>query len=115
MLEAGDLASARWDDGSALVARTFHAIAQNSFPNPDKRVTAISLINDALLASGKPALGFLNPWLYKKGYKGLTDVKKGFSYGCNVQGFPVTEGWDPVTGFGTPDFPKLVKLAGAKA
>lgn len=74
-----------------------------------------SLVNDALLASGKPALGFLNPWLYKKGYKGLTDVKKGFSYGCNVQGFPVTEGWDPVTGFGTPDFPKLVKLAGAKA
>ena len=74
-----------------------------------------SLVNDALLASGKPALGFLNPWLYKKGYKGLTDVKKGFSYGCNVQGFPVTEGWDPVTGFGTPDFPKLVKLAGAHA
>jgi tripeptidyl-peptidase-1 len=74
-----------------------------------------SLVNDALIASGKPALGFLNPWLYKKGYKGLTDVKKGFSYGCNVQGFPVTEGWDPVTGFGTPDFPKLVKLAGARS
>ncbi|EUC41060.1 hypothetical protein COCMIDRAFT_107145 [Bipolaris oryzae ATCC 44560] len=72
-----------------------------------------SLVNDALIASGKPALGFLNPWLYKKGYKGLTDIKKGFSYGCNVQGFPVTEGWDPVTGFGTPDFPKLLKLAGA--
>jgi tripeptidyl-peptidase-1 len=72
-----------------------------------------SLVNDALLACGKPALGFLNPWLYKKGYKGLTDITKGFSYGCNVQGFPVTEGWDPVTGFGTPNFPKLVKLAGA--
>jgi tripeptidyl-peptidase-1 len=72
-----------------------------------------SLVNDALLASGKPALGFLNPWLYKKGYKGLTDITKGFSRGCNVEGFPVTEGWDPVTGFGTPDFPKLVKLAGA--
>ncbi|RYO16541.1 Tripeptidyl-peptidase sed2 [Alternaria arborescens] len=72
-----------------------------------------SLVNDALLASGKPTLGFLNPWLYKKGYKGLTDITKGFSRGCNVEGFPVTEGWDPITGFGTPDFPKLVKLAGA--
>ncbi|KAJ4374374.1 hypothetical protein N0V83_003115 [Neocucurbitaria cava] len=73
-----------------------------------------SLVNDALIASGRPTLGFLNPWLYKKGYKGLTDITKGFSYGCNVQGFPVTEGWDPVTGFGTPDFPKLLRLAGAK-
>ncbi|EOA81754.1 hypothetical protein ACJQWK_10825 [Exserohilum turcicum] len=72
-----------------------------------------SLVNDALLASGKPVLGFLNPWLYKKGDKGLTDITKGYSHGCNVQGFPVTEGWDPITGFGTPDFPKLVKLAGA--
>jgi tripeptidyl-peptidase-1 len=33
-----------------------------------------SLVNDALIAAGKPALGFLNPWLYKKGYKGLTDI-----------------------------------------
>ncbi|KAF2264406.1 tripeptidyl-peptidase 1 precursor [Lojkania enalia] len=74
----------------------------------------ISLVNDALIASGKPALGFLNPWLYKKGYKGFTDITKGFSYGCNTQGFPVTEGWDPVTGFGTPNFPELVKLSGAK-
>ncbi|KAH8707046.1 tripeptidyl-peptidase 1 precursor [Phaeosphaeriaceae sp. PMI808] len=73
-----------------------------------------SLINDALLACGKPKLGWINPWLYKKGYQGLTDITKGFSYGCNVQGFPVTKGWDPVTGFGTPDFPKLLRLAGAK-
>ena len=73
-----------------------------------------ALVNDALIASGKPTLGWLNPWLYKKGYQGLTDITKGFSYGCNVQGLPVTKGWDPITGFGTPIFPKLVKLAGAK-
>ncbi|KAF2877250.1 tripeptidyl-peptidase 1 precursor [Massariosphaeria phaeospora] len=72
-----------------------------------------ALVNDALIASGKAPLGWLNPWLYKKGYKGLTDITKGFSHGCNVQGFPVTEGWDPVTGFGTPNFPELVKLSGA--
>ncbi|KAJ3307934.1 hypothetical protein HDV04_002295, partial [Boothiomyces sp. JEL0838] len=33
----------------------------------------ISLINDNLLNKGKSALGFLNPWLYSKGYKGLND------------------------------------------
>jgi subtilase family serine protease len=59
-----------------------------------------ALVNDALLASGKPALGFLNPWLYKKGYKGLNDITIGSSHGCNVEGFPVTKGWDPITGFG---------------
>jgi tripeptidyl-peptidase-1 len=73
-----------------------------------------ALVNDALLASGKPALGFLNPWLYKKGYNGLNDITIGSSHGCNVEGFPVTKGWDPITGFGTPNFPKLAKLAGAK-
>ena len=73
-----------------------------------------SLFNDALIASGKPVLGWLNPWLYKKGYKGLNDILKGSSHGCNVDGFPVTEGWDPVTGWGTPNFPKLLKAAGAK-
>lgn len=73
-----------------------------------------TLVNDALIAAGKPTLGFMNPWLYKKGYKGLTDITKGSSHGCNVEGFPVTKGWDPVTGFGTPDFPELLKAAGVK-
>ncbi|KAI2463933.1 tripeptidyl-peptidase 1 precursor [Annulohypoxylon bovei var. microspora] len=74
----------------------------------------ISLVNDALISSGKPALGFLNPWLYSKGYKGLTDITGGSAVGCGVDGFPATEGWDPVTGLGTPVFPELVALAGGK-
>ncbi|OCK85204.1 tripeptidyl-peptidase 1 precursor [Lepidopterella palustris CBS 459.81] len=74
----------------------------------------IALVNDALIASGKPALGFLNPWIYSKGHKGFTDITSGTSHGCDVDGFPATKGWDPVTGFGTPVFPKLVKLAGAE-
>ncbi|KAI1270798.1 tripeptidyl-peptidase 1 precursor [Xylaria sp. FL0933] len=74
----------------------------------------ISLVNDALLASGKRPLGFLNPWLYSVGYKGLNDVTIGSAVGCGVAGFPAVKGWDPVTGLGTPDFPKLVELAGGK-
>ncbi|OCL15233.1 subtilisin-like protein [Glonium stellatum] len=72
----------------------------------------ISLINDALIASGKPALGFLNPWIYSKGFKGFTDIVNGSSHGCDTDGFPTAPGWDPVTGFGTPVFPKLVELTG---
>ncbi|KAI1465040.1 tripeptidyl-peptidase 1 precursor [Daldinia caldariorum] len=74
----------------------------------------ISLVNDALISSGKRPLGFLNPWLYSKGYKGLTDIVGGSAVGCGVDGFPAVEGWDPVTGLGTPIFPELVKLAGGK-
>ncbi|THV45499.1 hypothetical protein BGAL_0482g00140 [Botrytis galanthina] len=73
----------------------------------------IALINDALLSKGKPVLGFLNPWLYSKGHKGFTDILSGSAVGCDTAGFPVTEGWDPATGFGTPNFPELLKLAGA--
>ncbi|KAL8740490.1 MAG: hypothetical protein Q9190_006815, partial [Brigantiaea leucoxantha] len=66
----------------------------------------LSLVNDALLAEGKSPLGFLNPWLYKKGYKAFTDITSGNSMGCGTDGFPAQTGWDAVTGFGTPFFPK---------
>lgn len=69
----------------------------------------IALVNDALLAAGKPTLGFLNPWLYGGGFKAFTDVTSGSSAGCEVDGFPAAEGWDAVTGFGTPVFPKILE------
>ncbi|TVY58586.1 Tripeptidyl-peptidase SED2 [Lachnellula cervina] len=71
----------------------------------------ISLVNDDLISRGKPPLGFLNPWLYSKGYKGFTDILSGNTSSCGTGGFPVTKGWDPITGFGTPNFPELLKLA----
>ena len=69
-----------------------------------------ALVNDALIASGKPTLGFLNPWLYSKGYKGFTDIRAGNTTSCGVDGFPVTKGWDPITGFSTPNFPEILEL-----
>ncbi|KAJ5708887.1 hypothetical protein N7493_010221 [Penicillium malachiteum] len=87
----------------------------------------IGLLNDARLRAGKPVLGYLNPFLYSKGYKALTDITTGSSYGCTgidpqsgeeVDGgltiagayWNATEGWDPVTGLGTPNFQKLKEL-----
>jgi tripeptidyl-peptidase-1 len=68
-----------------------------------------SLVNDALAAEGKPALGWLNPWLYSAGSKGFKDVVAGSNTGCNTAGFPAKQGWDAATGFGTPvsDCPSL--------
>ncbi|KAL4787094.1 peptidase S8/S53 domain-containing protein [Aspergillus varians] len=87
----------------------------------------VALLNDARLAAGLPVMGFLNPWLYKDGLRGLNDIVDGGSVGCDgynrfggtANGSPVipyaswnaTEGWDPVTGLGTPDFPKLKEIA----
>jgi len=71
----------------------------------------LTLVNDALIAAGKSPLGFLNPWLYSEGYKTFTDITSGSTAGCNTTCFPAKEGWDAVTGFGTPDFLKLKAMA----
>ncbi|KAJ9614431.1 hypothetical protein H2200_002567 [Cladophialophora chaetospira] len=68
-----------------------------------------ALVNDALLAAGRPPLGFLNPWLYGDGYKAFNDILEGSSAGCNTSGFPAAKGWDAVTGFGSPNFWHVLK------
>ncbi|KAH8981303.1 subtilisin-like protein [Lactarius hatsudake] len=70
----------------------------------------ISLLNDYLISQGKVSLGFLNPWLYGTGKNGLTDITSGSNPGCNTGGFSAVEGWDPVTGVGTPDFQRLLAI-----
>ncbi|KAG9857681.1 tripeptidyl-peptidase 1 precursor, partial [Aureobasidium melanogenum] len=71
----------------------------------------IALVNDALIAAGKPPLGFLNPWIYGGAFAALTDITEGSSIGCNTSGFPAEAGWDAVTGFGTPNLDKLIAHA----
>lgn len=75
-----------------------------------------ALVNDALLAAGKSSLGFINPWLYKRGYKAYTDITSGSAEGCSEigdgLGFPAKEGWDAVTGFGTPRFKDILQVLG---
>jgi tripeptidyl-peptidase-1 len=88
---------------------TYSVISGTSASTP-LMSSIIALVNDALISSGKQPLGFLNPWLYSEGYKGFTDITEGTSGGCNTTGFPVTKGWDAVTGFGTPIFPEILKL-----
>ncbi|KAJ7756000.1 tripeptidyl peptidase A [Mycena metata] len=70
----------------------------------------VALLNDARLAAGRPALGFLNPMLYKHGAHALNDIVVGSNPGCGTSGFNATQGWDPATGLGTPDFRKLLDV-----
>ncbi|KAJ7738741.1 family S53 protease-like protein [Mycena metata] len=72
-----------------------------------------ALVNDRLIAAGKPVLGFLNPFLYSPaGRAAFNDITSGSNPGCNTEGFSATAGWDPVTGLGTPDFNKLLTAVG---
>ncbi|CAG5866453.1 unnamed protein product [Menidia menidia] len=73
----------------------------------------LSLINGQRMLKGLPALGFLNPLLYKLKGQGLFDVTEGCHLSCldeQVQGkgFCAAPSWDPVTGWGTPNYPALL-------
>ncbi|XP_054254723.1 tripeptidyl-peptidase 1 [Indicator indicator] len=78
----------------------------------------VALINDRRLQRGLPPLGFLNPALYRLQESGhgaaLRDVTQGCHLSCldgavQGQGFCASPGWDPVTGWGTPNFPELLR------
>ncbi|KAH9026300.1 peptidase S8/S53 domain-containing protein [Lactarius deliciosus] len=69
----------------------------------------ISLLNDWLISIGHAPLGFLNPWLYGRGFQGLNDITSGSNPGCGLDGFSAIAGWDPVTGLGTPNFYRMLE------
>ncbi|KAF8215443.1 family S53 protease [Mycena galopus ATCC 62051] len=73
----------------------------------------IALLNDELVAVGKPTLGFLNPFLYSSvGRAALNDLTIGINPGCGTDGFFANTGWDPVTGLGTPNYTALRTAVG---
>lgn len=64
--------------------------------------------------AGHP-LGFINPALYKLANSStyttdFHDITNGdnTNHDANVPGYPATQGWDPVTGLGTPNAAKLI-------
>ena len=74
----------------------------------------ITLINEARFAVGKGSVGFINPTLYANP-GALNDITEGGNQGCGTPGFTAVTGWDPVTGLGTPNFPRLLaKFLAAK-
>ncbi|KAJ5087399.1 hypothetical protein N7456_011015 [Penicillium angulare] len=69
----------------------------------------LTLINEERLAAGKSTVGFVNPTLYENP-DAFFDITKGNNSGCGTPGFYAAEGWDPVTGLGSPSYPALLKV-----
>lgn len=65
----------------------------------------VAILNDVRLNKGLKTLGFLNPLLYKtlKG-AGFNDITEGENGGFTCKGFAADEGWDPASGWGSPNF-----------
>ncbi|RFU78327.1 serine endopeptidase [Trichoderma arundinaceum] len=71
--------------------------------------SVITLINQERAKMGKKSVGFINPVLYAN-TDALTDIKQGSNPNCGTSGFTAVEGWDPITGLGTPKYPDLLKI-----
>ncbi len=80
----------------------------------------INLLNDALIAQGKPTLGFLNPLLYKLWREDNTrfrDVTIGDNgcqedLCCSHAGFLALPGFDASTGLGSPRLDRIAQALG---
>lgn len=89
---------------------------QTSWPNAGTSVSAavfaalLTRINEERLAAGKKStVGFADPVLYAHP-EVLRDVIERNNSACGSGGFIAAEGWDPVTGLGTPDYPAMLDL-----
>jgi len=76
----------------------------------------ISLINDQRLSAGKVPLGYLNPIIYTIAPRypdAFYDVTQGQANSDGqCQGFAPKVGWDPITGWGVPNFNRLAVYLG---
>ncbi|CAK4033881.1 aorsin [Lecanosticta acicola] len=69
----------------------------------------VNRIVEERIRVGKGPVGFINPVLYE--HPGvLNDIVNGSNPGCGTEGFRCAKGWDPVTGLGTPNYPKMLDL-----
>lgn len=101
----------------AVVDKGRNALLSGTSASAPAFAGVVALLNAARRSQGAAPLGFLNPWLYSHS-DAFFDVTRGYGSGCSgSSAFPNgarwngTEGWDPVTGLGTPDFEKLLAAA----
>ncbi|MCJ1462898.1 hypothetical protein MMC07_001502 [Pseudocyphellaria aurata] len=97
-------------NGANFVAAIDGAFAMVSGTSASTPVVGaiFTLINEARLNAGKSSIGFVNPVLYANSGD-FNDITSGNNPGCGTSGFSAVRGWDPVTGLGTPNYPKLLE------
>lgn len=69
----------------------------------------ITLINEKRAQASKGPVGFINPVMYQHPHM-FNDIESGKNPGCGTNGFSAVDGWDPVTGLGTPDYGKMLHI-----
>jgi tripeptidyl-peptidase I len=69
----------------------------------------VTLINEQHIKAGKSTVGFINPVLYANPHA-FNDIEKGNNPGCGTDGYEAVPGWDPITGLGTPNCEKLLRV-----
>lgn len=69
----------------------------------------INRVNEERLAVGKSPVGFVNPTFYKNPAI-FNDIISGNNSICGSLPFNATPGWDPTTGLGTINYPKLLDV-----
>lgn len=98
-------------------AQALNCMIYNVFPMPASGTSCsspvfagiVALLNNERLQAGKSSLGWLNPLFYQHPEM-FNDITKGNNPGCGYDGFYCAEGWDPVTGLGTPAFDKMLEV-----
>ena len=78
-------------------------------PSTPTFASILNLINEQRTKAGKSGEGFVNPVLYQHP-EVMNDITRGGNQGCGTEGFESVQGWDPVTGLGTPDYGRMLKL-----
>ncbi len=87
----------------------------------------VTLINEARMGMGNSSVGFISMWrflvisgegpnadlltdptLYAHPYL-LNNITSGSNPRCGNEGFDASPGWDPITGLGTPSYPRHLK------
>ncbi|KAK6333681.1 hypothetical protein TWF730_003865 [Orbilia blumenaviensis] len=72
----------------------------------------LTRVNEERLRRNMSTVGFVHPALYQNAAK-FNDIRVGSNPGgCSKVGFPATSGWDPVTGLGSINLPRLFEIFG---
>ncbi|KAJ7659446.1 subtilisin-like protein [Mycena rosella] len=108
-----DVSTQGWNTPTVLQGETI--LSGGTSVSSPTFASIIALINDRLIAAGRPVLGFLNPFIYSTASTAFTDVTSGHNSGLECPAssvaFDAAVGWDPLTGVGTPLFPELLAAA----
>ena len=107
-------------DNGVVVVRGRQSLSGGTSMSAPLVAGIFTRINDERIKAGKGPIGFVNPTLYAhpEMFNDITvgNQDKGGPNGdtspsaCGNSGFSAVEGWDPVTGLGTPNYPAFLEV-----